>query len=66
MTTGSGRAEYRDTERIYFQQCGQKSQIPEMTGSCSNTFVGKPTFCVEEAQLNQNMVECVLHYPVSI
>lgn len=40
-------------------QCAQKSDTAEMSGSCSNTFVGKAIFCVWEAQLKpKNMVEC--------
>lgn len=48
-------------------QCAQKSQTPEMTGSCSNTFMGKSTFCVEEAQLKPEYGRMwYLHYHVSI
>lgn len=46
-------------------QRAQESGTPEVFGCFLNTFVGKPTFCVEEAQLKPKHSKMwYLHYHV--
>jgi len=41
----------RKEELTVLLQCAWKSGTPEVFGCFLNTFMGKPTFCVKEAQL---------------
>lgn len=58
MTTGSGRAEYRDTEGIYFFSVDRKVRHLKCLVLVQIHLWANPHFVLRKHSLNQNMAEC--------